>query len=135
MRLLILSISVASSMMASAAFAEECDRNDQTQTGMNICAGSDFAASDAKLNAAYGDIMKRLSESADARKLLQDSQRSWIVFRDAECKFASSGVEGGSIYPMIQAGCLQGLTDARVTQLGAYLKCEEGDLSCPVPAQ
>ncbi|WP_406872792.1 lysozyme inhibitor LprI family protein [Aminobacter sp. P9b] len=135
MRLLILSISVASSMMASAAFAEECDRNDQTQTGMNICAGSDFAASDAKLNAAYGDIMKRLSESADARKLLQDSQRSWIAFRDAECKFASSGVEGGSIYPMIQAGCLQDLTDARVTQLGAYLKCEEGDLSCPVPAQ
>lgn len=122
-------------MMASAAFAEECDRNDQTQTGMNICAGSDFAASDAKLNAAYGDIMKRLSESADARKLLQDSQRSWIAFRDAECKFASSGVEGGSIYPMMQAGCLQGLTDARVAQLGAYLKCEEGDLSCPVPAQ
>ncbi|GAA2857718.1 uncharacterized protein YecT (DUF1311 family) [Aminobacter niigataensis] len=135
MRLLILSISVASSMMASAAFAEECDRNDQTQTGMNICAGSDFAASDAKLNAAYGDIMKRLSESAHARKLLQDSQRSWIAFRDAECKFASSGVEGGSIYPMMQAGCLQGLTDARVAQLGAYLKCEEGDLSCPVPAQ
>ena len=62
-------------------------------------------------------------------------QRAWIAFRDAECKFASSGVEGGSVQPMIHSGCLQGLTDARVTQLGSYLKCEEGDLSCPVPGQ
>ncbi|GAA4121844.1 lysozyme inhibitor LprI family protein [Aminobacter aganoensis] len=122
-------------MVASAAFAAECDRNDQTQAGMNVCAASDYAASDAKLNAAYGDVMKRLSDNADARKLLLDSQRGWIAFRDAECKFASSGVEGGSIYPMIHAGCLQGLTDARVAQLGAYLKCEEGDLSCPVPGR
>ena len=28
----------------------------------------------------------------------------------------------------------QGLTDERIMQLGAYLKCEEGDMSCPVPA-
>lgn len=135
MRLSILSLSIASSLVASTAFAEECDRNDQTQTGMSICAVSAFAASDAKLNAAYGQIMKRLSDNAAARKLLQASQRGWIAFRDAECKFASSGVEGGSIQPMIQAGCLQGLTDARVAQLGTYLKCEEGDLSCPVPGQ
>lgn len=101
MRLSILLISIASSMVASAASAEECDRNDQTQTSMNICAGADYAASDAKLNKAYGDIMKRLSDNADARKLLQDSQRAWIAFRDAECKFSASGVDGGSVYPMI----------------------------------
>lgn len=119
---------------STAALAQECDRNDQSQTGMNICADVDFKASDAKLNADYGQIMKRLSDNADARKLLQGSQRAWIAFRDAECKFSSSGVEGGSIYPMVYAGCLQGLTDARVEQLGSYLKCDEGDTSCPVPA-
>lgn len=135
MRLSILLISMAGAMLASVASAEECNRNDQTQMGMNICAAADYAASDAKLNTAYGDIMKRLSDNADARKMLQDSQRAWIAFRDAECKFASSGVEGGSIQPMIHSGCLQGLTDARVAQLGIYLKCEEGDLSCPVPGQ
>jgi uncharacterized protein YecT (DUF1311 family) len=135
MRLSILLISMASVMVASVASAEECDPNDQTQMGMNICAAQDYAASDAKLNVAYGDIMKRLSDNAGARKLLQDSQRAWIAFRDAECKFASSGVEGGSVQPMIHSGCLQGLTDARVTQLDSYLKCEEGDLSCPVPGQ
>ncbi|CAN7556168.1 lysozyme inhibitor LprI family protein [Aminobacter sp. LjRoot7] len=135
MRLSILLISMAGAMLASVASAEECYRNDQTQMGMNICAAADYAASDAKLNTAYGDIMKCLSDNADARKMLQDSQRAWIAFRDAECKFASSGVEGGSIQPMIHSGCLQGLTDARVAQLGIYLKCEEGDLSCPVPGQ
>ncbi len=59
---------------------------------MDICAGADFKASDAKLNTDYGEIMKRLSDDADARKLLQESQRAWIAFRDAECKFSSSGV-------------------------------------------
>jgi uncharacterized protein YecT (DUF1311 family) len=120
--------------LPTPALSQECDRNDQSQAGMNICAGADYNASDARLNAGYGEIMKRLSDDADARKLLQGSQRAWIAFRDAECKFSSSGVEGGSIYPIVHAGCLQALTDARVEQLGAYLKCDEGDTSCPVPA-
>ncbi len=35
---------------------------------------------------------------------------------------------------MVYALCLQGLTDERIEQLGSYLKCEEGDMSCPVPS-
>jgi uncharacterized protein YecT (DUF1311 family) len=135
MRTAILAVFLAAFVAPSEGWSEECDRNDQSQTGMNICAGADFKASDAKLNADYGKIMKRLSDDADARKLLQESQRAWIAFRDAECKFSSSGVEGGSIYPLVYAGCLQTLTEARTQQLGAYLKCDEGDTSCPVPAQ
>ena len=134
MRIMILAACFAVFAAPSAGWSQECDRNDQSQAGMNICAGADFKASDAKLNADYGEIVKRLSGDADARKLLQESQRAWIAFRDAECKFSSSGVEGGSVYPMVYAMCLQGLTDARVDQLGSYLKCEEGDMSCPVPA-
>lgn len=134
MRRAILLVSFACSLVASAAIAEECDRNDQSQAGMNICAGADYAASDAKLNAAYGEIMKRLSDNADARKLLQDAQRAWIAFRDGECAFSSSGVGGGSAYPMIHAICLKDVTDTRLAQLGVYLKCAEGDMSCPVPA-
>jgi uncharacterized protein YecT (DUF1311 family) len=119
---------------STSALAQECDRSDETQSGLNICAAADYKAADAKLNADYSEIMKRLSDNADARKLLQESQRAWVTFRDAECKFSSSGVEGGSIYPLVYSGCLQTLTDARVEQLGAYLKCDEGDTSCPVPA-
>jgi len=133
MRKATLAICLAALAAPSAGWSQECDRNDQSQTGMDMCAGADFKASDAKLNTDYGAIMKRLSDDADARKLLQESQRAWIAFRDAECKFSSSGVEGGSVYPMVYALCLQGLTDDRVKQLGSYLECEEGDMSCPVP--
>lgn len=135
MRLEILLSAIACSMVASVALAEECDRNDQTQTGMDICAGADYAASDAKLNKAYGEIIKRLSDNADAKKLLQESQRAWIAFRDAECKFSATGVDSGSVYPMILVMCLKDVTDTRVEQLGVYLKCAEGDLSCPAPAK
>ena len=88
----------------SAGWSQECDRNDESQTGMDICAGADFKAADAKLNTAYGEIMKRLSDDADARKLLQASQRAWIAFRDAECKFSSvRQSKDGSVYPMVYA--------------------------------
>ena len=134
MRAILLALCFAAFGLSSQARSQECDRNDESQAGMDICAGADFQVSDAKLNADYAEVIKRLSDDADARKLLQEAQRAWIAFRDAECKFSSSGVDGGSAYPMVYAMCLQGLTDERVVQLGAYLKCEEGDMSCPVPA-
>jgi uncharacterized protein YecT (DUF1311 family) len=92
-------------------------------------------AADAKLTKTYSEIMKRLSDDADGRKLLQAAQRAWIAFRDAECDFSTAESQGGSIHPMLVSGCLQGLTEARAGQLGSYLECEEGDMSCPVPAE
>ena len=121
-------------LSSSAAFAQECDRSDESQAGMNICAHEDYQAADKELNRTYGEVMKRLSDDADRRKLLQAAQRAWIAFRDAECAFSTADSQGGSIHPMLVSGCLQGLTEARTKQLGGYLECEEGDMSCPVPA-
>jgi uncharacterized protein YecT (DUF1311 family) len=118
----------------SPVTAQECDRADESQTGMNICAVADYKAADAKLNKTYGEIVKRLASDADTKKRLQAAQRNWISFRDAECKFATADSKDGSIYPMLVSQCLEGLTSARTQQLGAYLECEEGDMSCPVPS-
>jgi uncharacterized protein YecT (DUF1311 family) len=122
-------------LSSSAAIAQECDRSDESQAGMNICAHKDYEVADAKLNETYGEVMKRLSDDPDGRKLLQAAQRAWIAFRDAECDFSTADSQGGSIHPMLMLGCLQGLTEARTEQLGGYLECEEGDMSCPVPAE
>ena len=130
-----ISLCLTGLLFSSAAFAQECDRSDESQMGMNICAHQDYAAADKELNKAYGDIMRRLSDDADARKLLQAAQRAWIAFRDAECNFATADSQGGSIHPMLMSGCLQGLTESRTEQLGGYLECEEGDMSCPAPAE
>jgi uncharacterized protein YecT (DUF1311 family) len=119
----------------SQALAQECDPSDESQTGMNICANADYKAADAKLNKAYGEIVKRLADDAESKKLLQKSQRDWIAFRDAECAFSTNDSKGGSIYPMLMSQCLAGLTAARTEQLSGYLNCQEGDLSCPLPPQ
>ena len=70
MRLLFVSACLA--VLASAAQAQECDRNDDSQQMMNICAGEDYQAADAKLNQAYKDLVGRNDDNS--RKLLQVAQ-------------------------------------------------------------
>src|SRR5690349_1725900 len=112
--------------------AVNCD-NATGQTTMNQCAAQQHAAADEELNALYQQITARLKGNPDSRKMLVGAQRSWIAFRDAECKFSASGVEGGSVYPLIYSNCVTELTKARVETFKTYLKCQEGDLGCPVP--
>ncbi|MEO5756910.1 MAG: lysozyme inhibitor LprI family protein [Mesorhizobium sp.] len=112
----------------SVARAQECDRGDDSQQMMNICAGEDYAAADARLNRAYQDLIG--ADDADGRKLLQAAQRAWIAFRDAECAHSSAASAGGSIHSMEVSQCLTRLTDDRVKQLAAAANCQEGDASC-----
>ena len=107
--------------------------NASDQATMNQCAGQDFKAADKELNTVYQQITARLKDNPDGKKLLVSAQRAWLGFRDAECKFSSSGVTGGSVYPWVYSSCLTGVTKVRVEALKQYLKCEEGDMSCPVP--
>ena len=107
--------------------------NASDQATMNQCAGQDYKAADKELNAVYQQVTGRLKGNPDGKKLLVSAQRAWIGFRDAECKFSSSGVTGGSVYPLIYSNCMTAVTKVRVETLKQYLKCEEGDMSCPVP--
>ena len=83
--------------------------------------------------AVVWEIVGRLADDAEGKKLLQAAQRAWISFRDAECAFSTNDSKGGSIYPMLMSNCLEELTADRTKQLRTYLDCEEGDMSCPVP--
>ena len=121
-------------LFTPAAFAVDCD-NAADQATMNQCAAQQNKAADKELNALYQQITTRLKSNPDGKKLLIGAQRSWIAFRDAECKFSASSVEGGSVYPLVYSNCVTGLTKARVETFKNYLKCQEGDMSCPVPGQ
>lgn len=127
MRLAVILTLLALSPLAHAAEVD-C-KNANTQADMNFCANQDFKHSDALLNQAYKQKMSQLN--ADQQKKLEVAQRSWIAFRDRDCDFQSSGVEGGSVQPMIYAQCLQAKTEQRTAELNKMLHCEEGDLSCP----
>lgn len=119
-------------LFISTVQADAC-ANATTQGDMNQCAAQENKAADKELNSLYKQITAHLMDNAHAKQLLVKAQRAWIEFRDAECSFSASGVEGGSVYPMIHDECITNLTKARVEALKTYLKCKEGDLSCPVP--
>ncbi|MCU1759738.1 lysozyme inhibitor LprI family protein [Pseudomonas sp. 14P_8.1_Bac3] len=121
-------------LFTTVAYAADCG-NATDQATMNQCAAQQNKAADKELNALYQQITARLKGSPDNKKLLVGAQRAWIGFRDAECRFSASAVEGGSAYPLIYSSCITELTKARVETFKQYLKCQEGDLSCPVPSQ
>ena len=115
-----------------AAEPADC-ANAADQATLNQCADAAFRTSDAELNALYQQIQQRLQAEAGTGKLLTAAQRAWVGFRDAECRFSASGVLGGSIYPTIYSGCADQLTQKRIKDFKAYLSCQDGDMSCPVP--
>ncbi len=123
---------VVGATSVAAAHAENC-KDASTQGEMNRCADQAFRKADSNLNVLYAQIMARLESDEATKGLLKKSQRLWLGFRDAECAFQTSASLAGSVYPMILSMCEQGLTEKRVSDFKAYLNCEEGDLSCPVP--
>ncbi len=97
-------------------------KNPQTQTELNICSGVDYQRADQKLNQVYNQVRDQFS--ANRRQQLIIAQRAWISFRDADCKFAISAVEGGTMAPLIFNNCLQDLTKKRTSELNSYLQNE-----------
>jgi len=94
-----------------------------------------YAQTDAELNRLFQKIESRLAQNHDGKQKLITAQRAWIAFRDDECKFAASGVEGGTVYKDVLEACMQDMAKARIANFNTYLKCEEGDMGCPVPAK
>jgi len=131
MRRLFLSACLILLATAPAAFAEDCDRNDDSQSMLTICADTDYQAADARLNAAYKKLVGGNDQASN--KLLQTAQRAWIAFRDAECAYSTADSEGGSIHPMEVSECLTKLTDERIKQLTSDANCKLSDPSCAGP--
>jgi uncharacterized protein YecT (DUF1311 family) len=123
-------IAGAALLLSTSALAEEC-ANANTQMDLNTCTAQQYQAADKKLNQTYQDVIKRAA--APQRDLLKKAQQAWIVLRDADCTFAASGTEGGSIQPMIINQCMTEKTVEREAFLASLMQCEEGDLSCPLP--
>lgn len=133
MKIAMLTAATLLTVPALALAADKCaDAVDQAT--MNTCADAAFKQSDKKLNELYRQIEARLKDDANSKKLLVQAQQDWVKFRDAECSFRTSASAGGTVAPMLISMCMDGLTQSRVKDFESYLKCREGDLSCPVPS-
>ena len=94
--------------------------NPQTQAEMNICAGEDFKAADAVLNRVYQQLLAKLDDEEKAQ--LKDAENAWLKYRDTNCDFVADQFKGGSMRPMIHAGCLADMTKKRTTELRTQIK-------------
>jgi uncharacterized protein YecT (DUF1311 family) len=96
-----------------------------TQLQLNMTADQAFKASDSQLNTLYKEMLGKYDQQNKA--LLIASERAWITYRDAECKFETAPFSQGSIYPMYYAQCLTDKTNQRIVELKSQLNCKEGD--------
>lgn len=93
-----------------------------TQIDMNQCAAENYSLSDKQLNQVYQAVRQNLDAAAKAQ--LTKAEERWIVFRDAQCTFESDRFEDGSIAPLIQASCMEQITDNRIAELRQAIQPE-----------
>ena len=123
-RLIALLAGLAVALFAAPAFAgtdpaPECN-DPPNQLAMNTCTAQAFAREDGLLNQVYAAYRAKLEP--DRRAALTVAQKTWLTFRDTECKFEEDNYAGGSIQPAIWSTCLAGLTQERRKALAALLE-------------
>jgi len=129
------SVSVAGNAPAPPAAATPAPTIDckqaATQIELDYCAGLDFKAADAKLNALYQLLMTKYDVQNQA--LLRAAEEKWIAWRDTECAYETALTVGGTIHPMMDTMCTTEKTLAHIKELERERDCQEGDLTCNPP--
>jgi uncharacterized protein YecT (DUF1311 family) len=87
-----------------------------TKIEMDSQASAEFERADAELNKTYNALLARLPD-AESKQKLQDSERAWIAFRDAEASFAADPMRGGTAAPVLRLTSMTESTEQRIKQL------------------
>ena len=94
--------------------------NPQTQIEMTQCAADAFKAADKVLNQVYQNLVAKLDDEEKAQ--LKEAQTAWLKYRDTNCDFVADQYKGGTMRPMIYAGCLADVTKKRTSELRDQIK-------------
>jgi uncharacterized protein YecT (DUF1311 family) len=95
---------------------------------MNICAQYQWVEQDIILNESYRKAVAKLGNSPAKGRLIA-AQRAWRVFRDRDCTYEASGVEGGTMHAMVELNCRRTRTIERIVHVEAFLACSSP--GCP----
>ena len=96
----------------------------QSQTEMNLEAGSEFDKAETEMNRIYQQILTEYKKDIVFVENLKKSQRIWIEFRDAEMEMKFPKRERGyygSVLPLCRAIYLKKLTEKRTESLNVWL--------------
>lgn len=121
-------ILAAASSLAHAQNERGVDcENALSQNDMTYCATLDYEKADEALNIAYqqalqeakdlDEELKSTPELVGAVAALKKSQRGWIEYRDGHCEGIGFNSRGGSMEPMLVAGCKAILTNRRTAEI------------------
>lgn len=120
----------AVSVSAAANAADfDCAKAD-TQAALNLCAVKALEDADNDLNRVRKNLSKKIDDPA-AKAALDEAEKTWDAYRDAECTFESSGVAGAAAEQMVVAYCKVQRTRTRINVLKRILDCKKGDFTCP----
>jgi uncharacterized protein YecT (DUF1311 family) len=95
---------------------QDCNKA-TNQMDLNQCAEANFESADRKMNEMLRAAMDAQGDDG-AKDRLRESQRAWVARRDKECADqVGPREEGGSIWPMDLASCLEQKTAGRIREL------------------
>ena len=106
-----------------------------TTVGMGFCLGYERDYWDARLNAAYGQLME-IEKSVDdemtklgssvpsSAEALRNMQRAWITFRDSACSYEAVQWGGGSGAGPAVANCQMVITGQQALRLEYRLEAK-----------
>ncbi len=97
-----------------------CQGNQDT---LNECAERKLRAAEARMKAAV-DALLTMVHGTDSEPLLKESQELWLKFREADCRYAISGLTpDGSMAGQVRNDCRARRTEQRAQQLREMGKC------------
>lgn len=96
----------------------QCKRDGNTAQ-LKKCAADDYAVADKRLNQVYQQLIGQLK--GEQKQRLIQAQRTWIQFRDQNCRFVSSQALGGTAEGLFLTTCLTKVTQQRTQDLQNYI--------------
>lgn len=111
--ILLLTVCGTASAADNAALTKCMDTANTTADMVN-CNAKETKVQDKRLNTAYKTALA--AQEGARKQQLQDVQRLWIKYRDANCAFAGSAT-GGSIDQVNGSGCVLDMTQTRAQEL------------------
>jgi uncharacterized protein YecT (DUF1311 family) len=104
----------AKEIKISAQFLKCLDAAGGVTSATLECISTELKNQDSRLNKAYKELAESLLPLR--KKELQETQRAWIKFRDANCNFYADP-DGGSMAAISSKDCLLTTTKSRAEEL------------------
>jgi uncharacterized protein YecT (DUF1311 family) len=100
---------------------QECMNNDASTMGMRACLANGMEGAQPLLSAAV-DAASENANDTETHKRFLSAQKAWSKYTDAECKYNSAEMLGGTGEALIYDSCIFEMTLDRVDALNGESK-------------